>query len=119
MPSSFEPFGLPQMIAPKYGALTLAHDTGGLHDTVEPLDLHNERGNGIRFETFNAGGLRWAVDEAMRFHWLPAEVREVHRQRIMREAHTRFNHKATAAEYIRRYEEMLGRPISEPADARA
>lgn len=116
MPSSFEPCGLPQMIAPKYGALTLAHDTGGLHDTVEPLDLDHERGNGIRFETFNAGGLRWAVDEAMRFHWQPAEVREAHRQRIMRESRTRFNHKTTAAEYIRRYEQMLGGPISEPSE---
>ncbi|WP_193210644.1 glycogen synthase [Luteolibacter marinus] len=107
MPSSFEPCGLPQMIAPKYGSLTLAHDTGGLHDTVEPLDLAAGTGNGIRFNHFNAGGLRWAVDEAVRFHWLPAEDKARHLSRIMTESAQRFNHETTAAAYIKRYEEML------------
>ena len=36
MPSRFEPCGLPQMIAPIYGSLPVAHDTGGIHDTIEP-----------------------------------------------------------------------------------
>jgi starch synthase len=37
MPSLFEPCGLPQMIAPIYGALPVAHDTGGIHDTITHL----------------------------------------------------------------------------------
>jgi glycogen synthase len=114
MPSSFEPCGLPQMIAPKYGAMTIAHDTGGLHDTVEPLNVDAETGNGFLFNIFDAAGLRWAIDSAIQFHRLPADIREAHLQRIMRDAKTRFNHNATAAEYIRRYEEVLGQPISEP-----
>lgn len=114
MPSSFEPCGLPQMIAPKYGSLTIAHDTGGLHDTVEPLDLHHDRGNGFLFNVFDTQGLRWAIDRAMEFHRQPWEVREGHLQRVMREAKRRFNHKTTAAEYLRLYETMLGCPISEP-----
>jgi len=113
MPSSFEPCGLPQMIAPKYGAMTIAHDTGGLHDTVEPLNVDAETGNGFLFNIFDAAGLRWAIDNAINFHRLPTDVREAHLQRIMRDAKTRFNHNATAAEYIRRYEEILGQPISE------
>ncbi len=39
MPSSFEPCGLPQMIAPIYGSLPVAHDTGGIHDTITHLDV--------------------------------------------------------------------------------
>ncbi|MEM1084153.1 MAG: glycogen/starch synthase [Verrucomicrobiota bacterium] len=114
MPSSFEPCGLPQMIAPKYGSMTIAHDTGGLHDTVDQLDVENDKGNGFLFHVFDSGGLRWAIDEAIKFHRLPADIREAHLQRIMRDAKTRFSHKTTAAEYIRRYESILGQPIAEP-----
>jgi ADP-glucose type glycogen/starch synthase len=114
MPSSFEPCGLPQMIAPKYGSMTIAHDTGGLHDTVEPLDLSRQQGNGFLFNVFNPEGLRWAIDRAMEFHRQPWEVREETCQRIMREAQTRFNHLATAGEYIKLYEKILGRSIAEP-----
>ncbi len=107
MPSSFEPCGLPQMIAPKYGSLTVAHDTGGLHDTVEPLDVEGNKGNGFLFRYFNADGLRWAVSEALKFHALPAEVRAKQLARVMAESSARFNHETTAADYIRRYEQML------------
>jgi ADP-glucose type glycogen/starch synthase len=115
MPSSFEPCGLPQMIAPKYGSLTIAHDTGGLHDTVEPLDLAAGRGNGFLFRYFDAAGLRWATEEALRFHALPADERAAQLARVMRESAARFNHEATAAAYIKRYEEMLQRRLTEGA----
>ncbi|QJE95490.1 glycogen synthase [Luteolibacter luteus] len=107
MPSSFEPCGLPQMIAPKYGSLTIAHDTGGLHDTVEHLKQEEGTGNGFLFEYFNADGLRWAVGEALNFFHQPQAERTAQLARVMREATARFNHEATAADYIRRYEEML------------
>jgi starch synthase len=107
MPSSFEPCGLPQMIAPKYGSMTLAHDTGGLHDTVEPFDAEADKGNGFLFKHFNADGLRWAVNEALSFYHGGEEHRTHHRARIMKEAVSRFNHEATAAAYIKRYEQML------------
>lgn len=112
MPSSFEPCGLPQMIAPKYGSLTIAHDTGGLHDTVEPLNLQQATGNGFLFRYFDTQGLRWAVEQALAFHRLPAETRNLHRTRIMKEAIARFNHEATAAAYIRLYEQILGRKVT-------
>lgn len=113
MPSSFEPCGLPQMIAPKYGSLTIAHDTGGLHDTVEPLDIDRERGNGFLFNVFDSSGLRWGIDQAIQFFRQPYDVKEAQLQRIMREATSRFNHHATAGEYIRTYEKMLGRKVCE------
>lgn len=118
MPSSFEPCGLPQMIAPKYGGLTIAHDTGGLHDTVERLDIGNDRGNGFLFNVFDSAGLRWAVGEAMHFFHQPAEVKEKQLSRVMRESAKRFNHEATAAAYIQRYEAMLDRPVTGPDQTR-
>lgn len=115
MPSSFEPCGLPQMTAPKYGSLTIAHDTGGLHDTVEPLQVDQNRGNGFLFNVFDAAGLRWAVDQAMKFRLQPEDVRDRQIARVMRESEARFNHQTTAADYIRRYEEMLGRKVTRAA----
>jgi len=117
MPSSFEPCGLPQMIAPKYGSLTIAHDTGGLHDTVEQLDAANGTGNGFLFNVFDSAGLRWAIEQALSFFHQPADVRERQLARIMEESRRRFNHQATAAAYIARYEAMLGRAVTGPAEA--
>ncbi len=111
MPSLFEPCGLPQMQAPIYGSLTVAHNTGGLHDTVNPLDWRAHTGNGFVFDTYDAGGLFWAMDQAMEFYAQPAEVREAEIARIMRESLQRFNHEECAKEYIRIYEKMLDRPL--------
>ncbi|MBW1959932.1 MAG: glycogen/starch synthase [Deltaproteobacteria bacterium] len=111
MPSRFEPCGLPQMIGPIYGSLPVAHDTGGIHDTVTHMDLEHNRGNGFLFEVFDSNGLLWAMDQAMKFHSLPREVRSVHVERIMTESIQRFNHTATAKQYIYLYEKMLKRPL--------
>ena len=111
MPSLFEPCGLPQMQAPIYGSLAVAHNTGGLHDTVEPLDWNRSTGNGFRFDTYDSGGLFWAMDQAMAFYRQPAEARDRELTRIMTESLARFNHAACAKEYIKLYERMLDRPL--------
>ena len=111
MPSLFEPCGLPQMQAPIYGSLAVVHNTGGLHDTVEMLDVDHSKGNGFVFDTYDSQGLFWAMDQAMNFYAQPADVREREVGRIMRESLQRFNHEACAKEYIKLYEKMLDRPL--------
>ncbi len=54
MPSEFEPCGLAQMIAMRYGTLPIVHTTGGLADTVVPYNPETGTGRGITFQTFNA-----------------------------------------------------------------
>jgi starch synthase/alpha-amylase len=119
MPSSFEPCGLPQMIAPIYGALPVAHDTGGIHDTVSHLDVANNTGNGFLFKNFDATGLKWAIDQAMAFYNLPPKVKSGQIERIMQKSAATFTHANTAFEYIKLYEKMLQRPLvsntSDPA----
>jgi starch synthase/alpha-amylase len=44
MPSRFEPCGLPQMIGRIYGSLPVAHDTGGIHDTITHMDVDSNAG---------------------------------------------------------------------------
>lgn len=111
MPSRFEPCGLPQMVSPKYGTLSVVHDTGGIHDTVEHMHHDGTLGNGFRFQHYSPEGLRWAIDEAVRFYKHPVENRGRTLKRIMQESAKRFNHATTAAAYIERYETMLGAKV--------
>jgi len=111
MPSGFEPCGLPQMIAPIYGSLPIAHDTGGIHDTIAHLDVNNDCGNGFLFKTHDTGGLYWAIDEAMLFYNLPRKIKDRQIQRIMSQSAESFNHTVTAGQYSDLYEKMLQRPL--------
>jgi ADP-glucose type glycogen/starch synthase len=111
MPSKFEPCGLPQMIGSIFGSLPIAFDTGGLHDTVNHLDIENETGNGFLFKVFDGPGLEWAIDEAINFYNLPEETKEKQIQRIMKESQVRFSLSETAKKYINLYEKMLKRPL--------
>jgi len=111
MPSRFEPCGLPQMIAPIYGTLPAAHDTGGIHDTITHLDVDKNAGNGFLFETFDANGLFWAIEQAMIFYNLPRNVKAKQIERIMTESDATFTHANTARRYIKLYEKMLKRPL--------
>jgi len=111
MPSLFEPCGLPQMIAPIYGSLPVAHDTGGIHDTISDLDVRRKKGNGFLFKHYDAQGLFWAIDQAMKFYQRSKDVKERQIKRIMTQSAETFNHRATARKYIDLYEEMLKRPL--------
>ncbi len=111
MPSSFEPCGLPQMIAPIYGALPVVHDTGGIHDTITHLEVEKNTGNGFLFKNFDANGLDWAIEQAMAFYNLPKEVKARQIERIMQKSAVTFTHANTAQNYIKLYEKMLQRPL--------
>ena len=111
MPSLFEPCGLPQMVAPIYGTLTVARATGGIADTVRPIDADASTGNGFIFEHYDSGGLRWGIDRAMEFFSLPWKLREREIRRIMRESKLEFSHDQVARQYMARYEAMLARPL--------
>ncbi len=111
MPSSFEPCGLPQMVGCIYGALPVVHDTGGLHDTIRQMDVENHTGNGFLFNVHDSGGLKWAVDRAMDFFRLDADVRENQVRRVMIEGVLEFNHAECAEKYIQLYAKMLKRPF--------
>jgi starch synthase/alpha-amylase len=111
MPSLFEPCGLPQMIGTIYGALPIAHDTGGIHDTVQHLNVEKNTGNGFLFEVYDANGLFWAIDQAMKFYNLSPQVRKRNIERVMLQADAVYNHSVTAHQYIKLYEKMLQRPL--------
>jgi len=65
MPSRYEPCGLGQMIALRYGTLPIARATGGLLDTVQHVDAKKKQGTGFLFKGTNADALVKGVDEAL------------------------------------------------------
>ncbi len=113
MPSRFEPCGLPQMIGPIYGTLPVAHNTGGIRDTVSNLNTVAGSGNGLLFETYDAGGLFWAIEQAMIFFNMPHQIKTKQISRIMKKSLASFSHDSTAEQYIDIYERMLRRPLFE------
>ena len=69
MPSKFEPCGLSQIIAMRYGTLPLVRETGGLKDTVQPYNEFTGEGTGFSFSNFNGDEMGDAVFRAARLFW--------------------------------------------------
>lgn len=67
MPSLFEPCGISQLIAMRYGTLPVVRSTGGLKDTVEPYNQFTQAGTGFAFEPFNANDMKHVL-------WLALET---------------------------------------------
>ncbi len=65
MPSRFEPCGLSQMIAMRYGSVPIVRETGGLKDTVQPYNQFTGEGDGFSFANYDAWELRDAVRKAL------------------------------------------------------
>ncbi|RYD20508.1 MAG: glycogen synthase [Verrucomicrobiaceae bacterium] len=107
MPSAYEPCGLAQMVGLRYGSLPIVHSTGGLRDTVTHLDPRWGTGNGFVFDYHDAQGLRWAVDEAIRFHIRPAAEREANVSRIMKEAAGLYSPESMVRHYLEIYKRLL------------
>ncbi len=99
MPSKFEPCGLGQLIAMRYGSLPIVRDTGGLHDTVTDYRNGPDRGTGLVFQDFSAAALADALRAALQL-WAKPDILESVRRRAMSQD---FSWGASAAAYLRLY----------------
>lgn len=68
MPSKFEPCGLGQMIAMRYGAVPVVRETGGLNDTVKSYNEFTGEGNGFTFSHFNAHDMLFTLRRALSYY---------------------------------------------------
>ena len=64
VPSLFEPCGLTQLIAMRYGTVPVVRETGGLKDTVQPFNTYTGEGNGFTFDRYESGLLLDAINRA-------------------------------------------------------
>jgi starch synthase len=104
MPSDFEPCGISQMIAMRYGCLPLVHDIGGLHDTVQHLQTgFKYRGRDRKEARTN---LLKTLDLALLYYTHHHKRWQIMQQQAMQQ---RFDWKNSSAEYITLYKKMLGK----------
>jgi starch synthase len=101
IPSRYEPCGLTQMIAMRYGAVPIARRTGGLADTV--TDAADPGGTGILFDGYDAGSLAHALDRALSVYAQPRKWAELQRRGMAKD----FSWNRSAAEYEALYREAL------------
>ena len=103
MPSRFEPCGLSQMIAMRYGSLPIVRETGGLADTVTPYNKFDCTGDGFSFHNFNAHEMKDAVLLALDAY----RDRDAMNGLIRRAMEADFGFEKSAEEYARLYIWML------------
>ncbi|MCM1991690.1 glycogen synthase GlgA [Oceanirhabdus seepicola] len=68
MPSRFEPCGLSQLIALRYGTLPIVRETGGLNDTVRSYNGFTKEGNGFSFKNYNAHDMLFTINRALEYY---------------------------------------------------
>lgn len=120
MPSKFEPCGLSQIIAMRYGTLPIVRETGGLKDTVIPYNEFTGEGTGFSFSNFNGDEMGDAVFRAARLFW---DNRDAWNQLVTQAMSQDFSWTRSADKYLDLYFFMhpeIERPaavVDEPAVA--
>ena len=103
MPSRFEPCGLSQMIAMRYGTLPVVRETGGLKDSVKPYNRYTGEGTGFSFADFNAHEMKDAVLLALECYHKPEIMQSLIRQAMEAD----FSFDRSSEEYAKLYLWML------------
>lgn len=114
MPSRFEPCGLTQMVAMRYGSIPIVHSTGGLADTVRELDPAAETGNGFAFDSYDPFHLFAAVVRALEVYKFPAAWQGLMQRAMLAD----YSWDASAERYValyRRAQELQSLAAARPA----
>lgn len=117
MPSKFEPCGLSQIIAMRYGTLPIVRETGGLKDTVIPYNEFTGEGTGFSFSNFNGDEMGDAVFRAARLFW---DNRDAWNQLVTQAMSQDFSWTRSADKYLDLYFFMhpeIERPVAVEAAA--
>lgn len=112
MPSLFEPCGLSQMIAMRYGTLPIVRETGGLKDTVIPYNQYTGEGTGFSFTHFNGDEMADTVFRAARLFW---DNRDAFNGLVENAMKADFSWKRSADAYIALYHNLHPEiPVPQP-----
>ena len=112
MPSMFEPCGLSQLIALRYGTLPIARETGGLRDTVLAYNKYTGDGNGFTFLNYNAHDMLYVIEQAVRMY---KENRITFNRLATRAMQGQYGWDRSAQTYLELYKKALGE--TEPAES--
>jgi starch synthase len=103
MPSQFEPCGLNQLYSLRYGTPPIVHETGGLSDSVDDYDENTGKGTGFKFGWYEAGGLRQAIQRALKVYAQPKALANLRHNGMQQE----FSWDISAAAYEKVYANAL------------
>jgi starch synthase len=104
MPSLYEPCGIGQLIAMRYGCMPIVRETGGLKDTVQPYDEETGKGNGFSFANYNAHEMSDAIDAAVEMFSNKKQWNKV----IANGMKSDYSWQKSAQQYQEIYKKMLG-----------
>ncbi len=104
MPSQFEPCGLSQMIAMRYGSLPLVRETGGLNDSVRPYNQFTGEGTGFTFSTYNAHDMLFTLQKAVGLYY---DNKDAFNKLIEQAMAEDFSWTSSSKQYIQMYESIL------------
>jgi starch synthase len=108
MPSKFEPCGLSQMIAMRYGSIPIVRETGGLNDTVQPYNEFNGDGNGFSFKNFNAHEMLFTIESALALYRQEDKWAKLARKAM----ETDYSWAQSAKQYNELYSDLISRSES-------
>ena len=106
VPSRFEPCGLTQLIAMRYGAVPIVRETGGLKDTVSPYNMYDNTGNGFTFDRYESGLLYDAINRAKTLYF---ESRKYWDDMVIRDMNKDVSWEKSAKQYKDLYVELTPR----------
>ena len=104
MPSQFEPCGLSQMIAMRYGTVPIVRETGGLRDTVLSYNEFNGDGNGFTFFNYNAHDMLHTIERATEYYHNQRSIWKNLQERGM---HGDYSWDRSAKEYLKLYQSLF------------
>ncbi|RXZ81526.1 glycogen synthase GlgA [Paenibacillaceae bacterium] len=104
MSSQFEPCGLSQLLALRYGSIPIVRRTGGLNDTVHAYDETSGEGNGFVFNNYNAHEMLDAIRLGLSYYDQPEHWKKLVKQAMSGD----YSWNASAQRYLQLYQELLG-----------
>lgn len=104
VPSRFEPCGLTQLIAMRYGTIPIVRETGGLKDTVEPYNIYENSGTGFSFTNYNGDDMLNVINYAKHEYFVN---RDKWNDMVLRCMNKDFSWKTSAIKYEQLYEKVI------------
>lgn len=105
VPSRFEPCGLTQLIALRYGTVPIVRETGGLRDTVEPYNIYSDSGTGFSFANYNAHEMLNTINYAKHIYF---DEKDKWNGIAFRGMNKDFSWRNSAQEYSKLYRRLIG-----------
>ncbi|MYL59046.1 glycogen synthase GlgA [Virgibacillus halodenitrificans] len=104
MPSQFEPCGIGQLLALRYGTIPIVRETGGLKDTVTAYDVLRDTGYGFTFTNYNAHDMLYVLEQAVGlFRYQPGKWKQL----VERAMNQDFSWNSSAQAYVKLYELLV------------